>query len=106
MWTLALDDLTTWSTDGTLDPVRVHHVHYTDFLHDPVGVIGELYRAFGTSLAPPTADAMRTYLAGRPKDQHGKHEYSFADLDLDADTERDRFSRYQRHFSVPEELVR
>jgi hypothetical protein len=106
MWTTALDDLTTQSTDGTLDPARVHHVHYADFVQDQVGVIGELYRALGASLTPETADAMRSYLAGRPKDQHGKHEYSFADLDLDPAVERERFARYQRHFSVPEETIR
>ena len=39
LWTTALDDLTTASTDGTLDPVRVHHVHYADFVQDQVGVI-------------------------------------------------------------------
>ena len=106
MWTSALDDLTTQSTDGTLDPARVHHVHYADFVQDQVGVIGELYRALGASLTPETAGAMRSYLAGRPKDQHGKHEYSFADLDLDPTVERERFARYQRHFSVPEETIR
>ena len=50
-------------------------------------------------------DERRTYLAGRPKDQHGKHEYSFADLRLDPAVERERFARYQRHFSVPEESI-
>jgi hypothetical protein len=49
---------------------------------------------------------MRDYLAGRPKDQHGAHEYSFADLELDPAVERERFGRYQRQFSVPEEALR
>jgi hypothetical protein len=105
MWTTTLDDLTTQSTDGTLDPTRVHHVHYADFVQDQIGAIDELYRALGSSLTPATADAMRTYLAGRPKDQHGKHEYTFADLDLEPSVAREKFARYQRHFSVPEELV-
>lgn len=105
MWTRALDGLTTQSTDGTLDPARVHHVHYADFVRDQIGVIDELYRSFGGPLAPATAAAMREYLAGRPKDVHGKHEYSFADLGLDPAVERARFARYQRHFSVPEEMV-
>jgi Sulfotransferase family len=104
IWTTALDDLTTAATDGTLDPARVHHVHYADFVEDQIGVIDELYRALGASLTPATADAMRAYLAGRPKDQHGTHEYSFTDLGLDPAVERERFARYQRHFSVPEEL--
>jgi hypothetical protein len=103
MWTTTLDDLTTHSSDGTLDPSRVHHVHYADFVQDQIGAIDTLYRALGSSLTPSTADAMRTYLAGRPKDQHGKHEYSFADLELDPAEVREKFARYQRHFSVPEE---
>ena len=105
MWTTALDDLTTWSSDGTLDPSHVHHVHYADFVQDQVGVIDELYRALGGSLSPETADAMRAYLAGRPKDAHGKHEYSFADLaSRPRRRARSASRRYQRHFSVPEEL--
>ena len=83
----------------------MHHVHYADFIRDQIGVIGDLYRSLGSTLSPETAEAMRTYLAARPKDVHGKHEYSFADLDLDVAVERERFGRYQRHFSIPEELV-
>jgi hypothetical protein len=81
----------------------VHHVHYADFMRDQIGVIGELYGALGRPLPPNTAQAMRDYLAGRPKDKHGAHEYSFADLALDPMVERERFARYQRHFSVPDE---
>jgi hypothetical protein len=105
MWTDALDGLVTAATDGTLDAARVHHVHYADFMQDQIGVIGELYTALGRPLPPDTAQAMRDYLAGRPKDQHGAHEYSFADLALDPAVERQRFARYQRHFSVPEEAL-
>jgi hypothetical protein len=103
MWTDALDGLVTASADGTLYPARVHHVHYADFMRDQIGVIGELYGALGRPLPPNTAQAMRDYLAGRPKDKHGAHEYSFADLALDPMVERERFARYQRHFSVPDE---
>jgi hypothetical protein len=106
MWTNTLDGLVSESTDGTLDPARVHHVHYADFMRDQIGVIGELYAALGRPLPPDTAQAMRDYLAGRPKDKHGAHEYSFADLALDPAVERERFARYQRHFSVPEEPLR
>jgi hypothetical protein len=57
-------------------------------------------------LPPDTAQAMREHLADRPQDKHGAHEYSFSDLQLDAAVERERFARYQRHFSVPEETLR
>jgi hypothetical protein len=88
MWTRALDDLVTASTDGTLDPSRVHHVHYADFMQDQIGVVGDLSSALGRPLLPDTAQAMRDYLAGRPKDKHGAHDYSFADLALDPVVER------------------
>ncbi len=106
LWARALDGLVTASTDGSLDPARVHHVHYADFMQDQVGAVGGLYTALGGSLTPDTAQAMRDYLVHRPKDQHGAHEYSFADLQLDPTVERERFARYQRHFSVPEEPAR
>ncbi len=103
MWSRVLDALVTASTDGSLDPARVHHVHYADFMRDQIGAIEGLYTAHGRVLTPSTAQAMRDYLAGRPKDQHGAHEYSFDDLRLDPAVERERFARYQRHFSVPDE---
>ena len=102
MWSGALDGLVTASTDGSLDPARVHHVHYADFMQDQIGAVDALYRAHGRALSSTTADAMREYLATRPKDQHGAHEYSFADLGLDPAVEREQFSRYQQHFSIRE----
>lgn len=106
MWSGALDDLVTASTDGSLDPGRVHHVQYADFMQDQIGAVDALYTAHGSSLTPTTAQTMRDYLAARPKDKHGAHEYSFADLGLDRAVERERFARYQHHFSIPEEPTR
>ena len=106
MWSGTLDDLVTASTDGSLDPAHVHHVHYADFMQDQIGTVDALYTAHGRALAPTTAHAMRDYLAARPKDKHGAHEYSFADLGLDPTVERERFARYQHHFSIPEEPTR
>ena len=81
----------------------MHHVHYADFMQDQIGTIDALYRAQGRPLEHPTAQAMRDYLAARPKDKHGAHSYSFDDLGLDRDVERGRFARYQARFAVPEE---
>jgi hypothetical protein len=81
-------------------------VHYADFMQDQIGTVDALYTALGRSLDPTTAQAMRDYLAARPKDKHGAHEYSFADLALDPAVERERFARYQEHFSIPEEATR
>lgn len=98
-----LDGLATQCDDGTLDPSRVHHVHYAAFMQDQLGELESLYAALGRDLPPATVAAMREYLTSRPKDKHGAHSYSFDDLGLDRDVERGRFARYQARFAVPEE---
>lgn len=91
---------------GGLDPDRTHHVHYAEFVRDQVGQIAGIYDALGWEFPPATEQGMREYLASRPKDKHGVHEYSFADLRLDPDAERAKFARYQSRFAVPEETIR
>ena len=93
----------TWSGDGTLDPIRVHHGHYARFVADPIGAVSELYGHFGLQFTRDTAQAMRDGLAARPQDKHGVHRYSFDDLGLDQNTESRRFARYRHHFGVPAE---
>jgi hypothetical protein len=91
--------------DAAAVPARTHHVHYAEFLRDQLGQIAGLYDAIGWDLPDATAAAMREYLASRPKDKHGAHEYSFTDLALDPAAERAKFARYQQRFAVPEETV-
>jgi hypothetical protein len=91
---------------GGLPDARTHHVHYAEFVRDQVGQIAGLYGALGWDLPDATERAMHDYLASRPKDKHGVHEYSFADLRLDRDAERAKFARYQSRFAVPEETIR
>jgi hypothetical protein len=47
---------------------------------------------------------MAEELAGRPKERHGGHRWSFDDLGLDAAEQRARFARYTQRFGVPEEV--
>jgi len=53
-------------------------------------------------------DEMRlaSVLASRARSEHGPHEYSFADLGLDAEAERSQLHRYQSFFAVPPERGR
>lgn len=102
-WHRVLTGLVDRSEGGGLDPARVRHVRYAEFMADPVATIGDMYpHLLGAPLDAPTADAMHAYLAARPQDKHGTHTYSFADLGLDPVTERARFTRYQEHFAVPD----
>jgi hypothetical protein len=100
-----LDGLVDRAQD-TLPADRTHHVHYAEFVRDQVGQIAGIYDALGWDLPDETEQGMRDYLESRPKDKHGVHEYSFADLRLDPDAERAKFARYQARFAVPEEAVK
>jgi hypothetical protein len=91
---------------GGLPHDRTHHVHYAEFVRDQVGQIAGIYDALGWELPAATEQGMRDYLASRPKDKHGVHEYSFDDLRLDRAAERAKFARYQARFQVPEEELR
>jgi hypothetical protein len=88
---------------GLLDPARVHHVRYADFMADPLGSVRGVYDHFGQKLDAAAEHRMAAHLADRPRDRHGAHQYSFDDLGLDRTTERARFARYQATFSVPDE---
>ena len=44
---------------------------------------------------------MRAYLAAKPKGKHGEHRYSFYDMRLDVDAERERFRAYYERYDVP-----
>ena len=96
-----LDDLVSGCQDGTLDRAHTCHVHYEDFVTDPLGAVQSVYTRLGLELQPTVEEKMRRYLAERPKDALGLHRYSFTDLHLDEDQERRGFERYQRWFAVP-----
>jgi hypothetical protein len=98
-----LDRLVTACSDGTLDPARVHHVRYADFMASPIDAVRGVYDAFGWELGPGTDAGMRDYLERRPQGLHGPHVYSFEDLGLDRAEQRARFARYQEAFGVPDE---
>ena len=98
-----LDGLVDLDETGVLDPARTHHGRYHDFVADPLGAVAAVYDHLGMDLTPETESAMQAYLDERPKGAHGEHHYSFTDLELDVETERQRFARYCDHFAVPVE---
>ena len=79
---------------------RLHHVRYRDVAGDLPGVMQSLYAALDAPLADDTLARMKSEIASRPKDKHGVHEYSFADVGLDRAEQRERFARYCAHFGV------
>jgi hypothetical protein len=103
MYHADLDRLVDACEDGTLDPSRVHHVRYADFMASPLGTVREIYHAAGWELTATAAERIGAHLERRPRGMHGPHVYAFDDLGLDRDAERARFARYQDAFGVPDE---
>jgi hypothetical protein len=98
-----LDALVASHDAGAIDPARIHHVRYADYMASPLDAVAALYGQFGWKLDGEAERRMADHLARRPQGMHGAHHYSFADLGLDRDTERARFTRYQQAFAVPDE---
>ena len=48
---------------------------------------------------------MADYLAHKPRNKFGKHDYAFADLGLDLGEERERFAAYQTRFDIDSEVM-
>jgi hypothetical protein len=91
-----------WLEDGTLPAERVCNVRYSDFAKRPETEIERIYERFGLALSDPAMDAMRAYLAAKPKGKFGEHVYAAGPSEAIA-VERDRFRRYQETFGVPDE---
>jgi len=98
----SLDRLVDHRDAGLLDPSRVYHGRYAEFVADPLGAVGALYTHLGRPWPAETAARQRAVLEG-PAAHAGGHRYAFADLGLDPAAERRRFARYQRAFAVPDE---
>jgi len=92
-----------WLEDGTLARERVCHVRYLDFATKPEAAIERIYAELRLELEGSAMDAMRRYLARKPKGAFGEHVYEPGPPEAIV-AERARFRRYQGAFDVPEEL--
>jgi hypothetical protein len=89
---------------GALPEDQILDVRYCDLVADPVGTVRRIGEWSGAPIAAETEQAIGRWIAQRPKDRHGMHEYSFADTGLDLATERARHAEYQRRYDVPSEV--
>lgn len=89
---------------GRADERQFFDVRYQDMLRDPLGVIAQAYAHFDIDFTPQARRLMQSYLEHKPRGKHGAHNYSFADLGLDLETERARFAAYQERFGVRSEV--
>ncbi|WP_279384261.1 sulfotransferase [Geotalea toluenoxydans] len=83
---------------------RFFDVNFTDLERDPMSVVNGIYRHFGREIDSSAELAMKTFIAGNPKDKNGAHHYSLEEFGLDRETEKRRFQFYMDHYSIPPEM--
>jgi hypothetical protein len=80
---------------------RFVDVSYEDLVADPVGTVRGVYTRFGEELSPEAEESMQRYMTEHPRGEHGRHEYSLAEVGLRADELDARFARYRDRFGIP-----
>lgn len=76
---------------------------YRDLVSDPLGAIRGIYRHFDMELSREAEARMRAYLAAKPKDARGAHQYGALAAGAERAALREHFAAYQQRFGVPSE---
>ncbi len=84
---------------------QFYDVRFQDLMSAPFDTVRAAYDYFGWDYTDEAESRMRAYLEHKPRDKFGKHFYSFHDLGLDLETERNRYRDYQARFGVESEVT-
>jgi hypothetical protein len=87
---------------GTL-PGRVVDVLFADLMRDPAGTVEATYDAIGRPFSPGHADAIRDYVARKPKGKFGPHRYTPEEWGFDPTRIREQTRPYMEAYGIPEE---
>lgn len=98
-----LDGVTELRDQGAVPPGQIVDLRYSDLMRDPVGTLEALYHALELPFDETSAERIRRYLAHKPKDKHGRHDYEPMPPEQVA-RNRPYFRRYQERYGVPDEL--
>jgi Sulfotransferase family len=99
----ALQRVIDWSQAGTIPRDRIQAVPYLDFFADPERGLEKLYAGLGLPLDDASRQAMLGYIANKPKDKFGHHDYALGSSDLIA-SERAKWQAVQAYFGVKSEV--
>ncbi|MCP5070946.1 MAG: sulfotransferase, partial [bacterium] len=85
-------------------PDRIVDSHFTDLMADPAAAVEELYGGMDRPFLGEHADAIRRYIAEKPKDKFGKHKYSAEEWGFDPAKLREKMLPYTDHYGVTLEV--
>lgn len=78
----------------------IHHVHYSELMMDPLGVIGELYRWLGDPLDQTVRARMTAWLDADPLERSRQATYDLSDFGLTRNELVGRFGDYIDAYNV------
>lgn len=89
--------------NGLVPNDRIVDSHFVDLMADPVRSLRSTYEQLQIEWPEGHDKTITNYLRNKPKDKHGAHQYSLADVGLDAESVRQSFDRYITHYRIAEE---
>jgi len=98
-----LDGTIAQRMDGTIPNDRIVDSHFLDLMTDPVVSLRGTYERLGLDWPNGHDRVIHDYLGAKPKDKHGSHAYSLADVGLDEASVRASFKNYVAHYGIIEE---
>jgi hypothetical protein len=81
-------------------PDRIADSHFSDLMADPVAAVEKLYGQMGRRFLGEHADAIRRYLAEKPRGKFGVHRYSAEEWGFDPAALREKMRPYTDHYGV------
>ena len=81
-------------------PDRIVDSHFSDLMADPAAAVEKLYGQMGRPFLGEHADAIRAYIASKPKGKFGKHRYSAEEWGFDPAALREKMKPYTDHYGV------
>ena len=98
-FSFALNSVAERRAKGEL-PERFVDVHFQDLLRDPVATLGKAYDRMGRRFSDAHAEAIRRYLAEKPKGKFGAHSYTPEEWGFTSAELRQTLAPYIAHFGV------
>lgn len=81
-------------------PERIIDARFQDLMNDPVGLVGGIYDQMGREFLGEHADAIRAYIARRPKGALGVHKYTATEWGVDANAVYKTMEAYTDHHQI------
>lgn len=79
---------------------RFYDIQFAAIISDPIGAIEKMYEHFGFDFTGETRQSMQNYIDSRPRNKHGKHEYTLEQFGLSQARHGVFFDTYCKRFGL------